>query len=181
MQSHKNQGKSSWKTLVSNNSGRPKHDYSKVTFAERETCELAPEELKRLPPAELFRRINDEVDLNLETADLSFNNARFFVMKPGSEQEIFGSLLSSTWSSSTYGNEILSSAYSSQKGAALFFFFSINGSGHFCGMAQMVSPVFYSASNDPFAVEKKRGQFKIKWIFVKGTFDCCPRKFVKIK
>ncbi|GAV05251.1 hypothetical protein RvY_15414 [Ramazzottius varieornatus] len=167
MQSNKVQGKSSWKTLVNNGSGRPKQDYNLVSFTERETSELAPQELKRLPPSELYRRIVDEVDLNLETADLSFNNARFFVLKPGSEQEIFESVLSSTWSSSSYGNEVLGTAYNSQKGASLFLFFSINGSGHFCGMAEIVSPLCYTATNDPFAGERKRCQFKIKWIFIK--------------
>jgi YTH domain-containing family protein len=40
-------------------------------------------------------------------------------------------------------------------------------SGHFCGMAQMQTPVDYTTSSSVWAQDKWKGVFKVKWIFVK--------------
>jgi len=40
-------------------------------------------------------------------------------------------------------------------------------SGHFCGMAQMLTPVDYTTSSSVWAQDKWKGVFKVKWIFVK--------------
>lgn len=52
----------------------------------------------------------------------------------------------------------------------VYLLYSVNGSGHFCGVAQMVSPVDYNASSGVWAQgDKWKGQFKVKWIYVKDV------------
>jgi hypothetical protein len=48
-------------------------------------------------------------------------------------------------------------------------FFSVNGSGHFCGMAQMTSPVDYHASSSVWSQDKWKGQFRVRWVYVKDV------------
>merc|ERR1712198_620466 len=51
----------------------------------------------------------------------------------------------------------------------VFLFFSVNGSGHFCGMAEMLSCLDYNSSAGVWAQDKWKGQFKVKWIYVKDV------------
>jgi len=51
--------------------------------------------------------------------------------------------------------------------APIYLFFSVNASGQFCGMAQMMSPVNFEKQFTAWAQSKWKGQFKVKWIFVK--------------
>lgn len=55
---------------------------------------------------------------------------------------------------------------SSQKGP-LYLFFSVNASGQFCGMAQMMSAVDYEKKCEWWMQDKWKGQFQVKWIFIK--------------
>lgn len=48
-------------------------------------------------------------------------------------------------------------------------FFSVNGSGHFCGMAQMMTAVDYNSTSSVWSQDKWRGKFKVKWIYVKDV------------
>lgn len=52
---------------------------------------------------------------------------------------------------------------------AVYLFFSVNGSGHFCGMAQMVSAVDYNSNSSVWSQDKWKGQFKVRWIYVKDV------------
>ena len=40
-------------------------------------------------------------------------------------------------------------------------------SGHFCGMAEMLTPVDYTRSSTVWASNKWKGVFKVRWIFVR--------------
>ena len=44
------------------------------------------------------------------------------------------------------------------KGGSVYLFFSVNGSGHFCGMAEMLSGVDYNSSAGVWAQDKWRGR-----------------------
>jgi hypothetical protein len=44
-----------------------------------------------------------------------------------------------------------------------FSFFS----GHFCGMAEMLTPVDYTRSSTVWASDKWKGVFKVRWVFVR--------------
>lgn len=40
-------------------------------------------------------------------------------------------------------------------------------SGHFCGMAEMLTPVDYTRSSTVWASDKWKGVFKVRWIFIR--------------
>lgn len=64
--------------------------------------------------------------------------ARFFVIKSFTEDDVFKSIKFEIWSSTQLGNNRLDKAHkeSADKGP-IYLFFSVNASGHFCGVAQM--------------------------------------------
>lgn len=94
--------------------------------------------------------------------DLTAPNARFFVIKSYSEDDIHRSIKYEIWCSTEHGNKRLDQAYREREGnGAIYLFFSVNGSGHFCGMAQMVSPVDYNANSSVWSQDKWKGQFKV--------------------
>lgn len=102
--------------------------------------------------------------------DLTGPNARFFVIKSYSEDDIHRSIKYEIWCSTEHGNKRLDQAYREREGnGAVFLFFSVNGSGHFCGMAQMVSTVDYNANSSVWSQDKWKGQFKVRWIYVKDV------------
>ncbi len=45
----------------------------------------------------------------------------------------------------------------------------MNGSGHFCGMAEMISRVDYNKKTDVWSQDKWRGCFQVRWIYVKDV------------
>jgi len=74
------------------------------------------------------------------------------------------------WTSTKHGNNRLDQAFteSSQKGP-IYLFFSVNGSGCFCGMAEMVSNLDYDKTFAAWSQDDKwSGQFSVKWIYIKN-------------
>merc|ERR1711994_917848 len=120
------------------------------------------------PVLDNLRSINE---YNPKSFDMSPKNARFFVIKSFSEDDIHRSIKYEIWCSTEHGNKRLDAAYKAQNGAGpIFLFFSVNGSGHFCGMAEMLSGVDYSNTGSTVWVQDKfKGQFKVKWIYVKDV------------
>ncbi|XP_076326343.1 YTH domain-containing family protein 1-like isoform X2 [Tachypleus tridentatus] len=111
-----------------------------------------------------------ENSYNPKDFDMNPKNARFFIIKSYSEDDIHRSIKYSIWCSTEHGNKRLDAAFHEREGKGpIFLFFSVNGSGHFCGMAQMVSKVDYGASSGVWAQDKWKGQFKVKWIYVKDV------------
>ncbi|XP_065568301.1 YTH domain-containing family protein 1-like [Artemia franciscana] len=102
--------------------------------------------------------------------DLSAKNARFFVIKSYSEDDIHRSIKYEVWCSTEHGNKKLNEAFTDQQGKGpVYLYFSVNGSGHFCGMAEMLSSVDMGSSLSVWSQDKWRGQFKVKWIYVKDV------------
>ncbi|CAG8576851.1 24797_t:CDS:2 [Cetraspora pellucida] len=95
-------------------------------------------------------------------------NARFFVIKSYTEDDVHKSLKYDIWASTEIGNRRLDKAFrdNADKGP-IYLFFSVNASGHFCGMAEMLTPVDYTTSSNVWQQDKWKGVFKVKWIFVK--------------
>lgn len=110
-------------------------------------------------------------DYNPVEFDQTAPGARFFVIKSYSEDDIHRSIKYEIWCSTEHGNKRLDQAYreASREGAPLYLFFSVNGSGHFCGMAQMVSPVDYQCNSSVWSQDKWKGQFRVRWIYVKDV------------
>jgi len=109
-------------------------------------------------------------DYNPEDFDMNPKNARFFVLKSYSEDDIHRSIKYEIWCSTEHGNKRLDSAFRERDGRGpVFLFFSVNGSGHFCGMAEMLSCLDYSSSAGVWAQDKWKGKFNVKWIYVKDV------------
>ncbi|EIW84824.1 YTH-domain-containing protein [Coniophora puteana RWD-64-598 SS2] len=94
--------------------------------------------------------------------------ARYFVIKSYTEDDVHKSLKYEIWSSTDPGNKRLDKAFKELAGRGpIYLFFSVNASGHFCGMAEMLTPVDYTRSSTVWASDKWKGVFKVRWIFVR--------------
>lgn len=81
--------------------------------------------------------------------DLDTTDARFFVIKSYAEDDIHRSIKYGIWCSTEYGNKRLDAAFREREGKGpIYLFYSVNGSGHFCGVAEMTSPVDYDSSSN---------------------------------
>lgn len=126
------------------------------------------EELTR----EMLDKLMDKRNYNPPALELERGkNARFFVIKSYSEDDIHRSIKYEIWCSTEHGNKRLDQAYREResKDGNLLLFFSVNGSGHFCGIAQMISAVDYNSKSTVWAQDKWKGVFKVKWIYVKDV------------
>lgn len=54
-------------------------------------------------------------------------------------------------------------------GSPIYLLFSVNGSGHFCGVAQMTSAVDYNSVSSVWHQDKWKGKFSLTWIYVKDV------------
>jgi len=126
-------------------------------------------------------------DYNPKEFNISPKAARFFVIKSYSEDDVHRSIKYNIWCSTEHGNRRLDSAYlkglqptspsetdtgsltsvPSSNNVPVYLFFSVNGSGHFCGMAEMISRVDYNKKTDVWSQDKWRGCFQVRWIYVK--------------
>lgn len=105
---------------------------------------------------------------NPQTFDTRPAFARYFVIKSYTEDDVHKSLKYEIWSSTDPGNKRLDKAFKECAGRGpIYLFFSVNGSGHFCGMAEMLTPVDYTRSSTVWASDKWKGVFKVRWIFVR--------------
>ncbi|XP_020595990.1 uncharacterized protein LOC110035991 isoform X2 [Phalaenopsis equestris] len=115
------------------------------------------------------------VDPNREQynrADFSdmYSEAKFFVIKSYSEDDIHRSIKYNVWASTPNGNKKLDAAYkeAKEKGVEcpVFLFFSVNTSGQFVGVAEMVGPVDFDKTVDYWQQDKWNGCFDVKWHIV---------------
>ncbi|XP_027931754.1 YTH domain-containing protein ECT4-like isoform X5 [Vigna unguiculata] len=114
---------------------------------------------------------------NKEDFSLDYENAKFFVIKSYSEDDVHKSIKYNVWSSTPHGNKKLENAYEdAQKIAAeksgvcpIFLFFSVNASGQFCGVAEMVGTVDFNKNMDFWQQDKWNGSFPVKWHFIKDV------------
>uniref|UniRef100_A0A493U280 YTH domain-containing family protein n=1 Tax=Anas platyrhynchos platyrhynchos TaxID=8840 RepID=A0A493U280_ANAPP len=119
------------------------------------------------PVLEKLKAINN---YNPKDFDWNLKNGRVFIIKSYSEDDIHRSIKYSIWCSTEHGNKRLDAAYRSLNGKGpLYLLFSVNGSGHFCGVAEMKSVVDYNAYAGVWSQDKWKGKFDVKWIFVKDV------------
>ncbi|XP_060594945.1 YTH domain-containing family protein 3-like [Ruditapes philippinarum] len=101
---------------------------------------------------------------------INTKGARYFIIKSYSEDDIHRSIKYSIWCSTEHGNKRLDAAFKEREGKGpVYLLYSVNGSGHFCGVAQMNSMVDYSQSAGVWAQDKWKGQIEVKWIYVKDV------------
>ncbi|XP_040844200.1 YTH domain-containing family protein 1 isoform X2 [Ochotona curzoniae] len=107
---------------------------------------------------------------NPKEFDWNLRSGRAFIIKSYSEDDIHRSIKYSIWCSTEHGNRRLDSAFrASGSKSPVYLLFSVNGSGHFCGVAEMKSPVDYGTSAGVWSQDKWKGKFDVKWIFVKDV------------
>ncbi|KAG8638169.1 YTH domain-containing protein ECT4 isoform X1 [Manihot esculenta] len=102
-----------------------------------------------------------------------YNDAKFFIIKSYSEDNVHKSIKYGVWASTPNGNRRLDAAYSEAKEkqvpCPVFLFFSVNASAQFCGVAEMVGPVDFDKSVDYWQQDKWSGQFPVKWHIAKDV------------
>ncbi|KAI5057392.1 hypothetical protein GOP47_0027407 [Adiantum capillus-veneris] len=103
----------------------------------------------------------------------AYENAKYFIIKSYSEDDIHKSIKYSVWASTVNGNRKLDAAYreaQSHTGACpLFLFFSVNASGQFCGVAEMVGSVDFNKNLEFWQQDKWTGRIPVKWHIVKDV------------
>ena len=122
------------------------------------------------PSHPVLERLKSANQYNPKDFNLNPKGVRFFIIKSYSEDDIHRSIKYSIWCSTEHGNKRLDAAYRErERKGPVYLLFSVNGSGHFCGMAQMMSPLDYSATSSVWAQDKWKGQMEVKWIYVKDV------------
>ncbi|PSR92470.1 YTH domain-containing family protein [Actinidia chinensis var. chinensis] len=104
-------------------------------------------------------------------------NAKFFVIKSYSEDDVHKGIKYNVWSSTTNGNNKLQNAYEDARriaageprGCPIFLFFSVNASGQFCGVAEMTGTVDFHKDMDFWQQNKWSGNFPVKWHIIKDV------------
>ncbi|SCU85856.1 LAME_0D03224g1_1 [Lachancea meyersii CBS 8951] len=93
------------------------------------------------------------------------SESRFFVIKSNSPEHIATSIQNGVWASTELGNRRLSQAFRDRgAGSQIFLLYSVNGSGCFCGLAEMVGDL--RDAHQDFWTDKTRFKriFSVQWI-----------------
>ncbi|KAK4853876.1 hypothetical protein QYF36_015875 [Acer negundo] len=113
---------------------------------------------------ELFNRLDFATD---------YENANFFIIKSFSEDNVHKSIKYNVWASTPHGNKKLDAAYHEAKekngSCPVFLLFSVNASGQFCGVAEMVGPVDFEKNAEYWQQDRWSGQFPVKWHIIKDV------------
>ncbi|KAF5726662.1 hypothetical protein HS088_TW22G00343 [Tripterygium wilfordii] len=107
-----------------------------------------------------------------KTFATDYKEAKFFVIKSYSEDNVHKSIKYGVWASTPNGNKKLDTAYHEAKEketCPIFLLFSVNASAQFCGVAEMVGPVDFDKSVDYWQQDKWSGQFPVKWHIIKDV------------
>uniref|UniRef100_M4CBA5 Major facilitator superfamily (MFS) profile domain-containing protein n=1 Tax=Brassica campestris TaxID=3711 RepID=M4CBA5_BRACM len=103
-----------------------------------------------------------------------YNDAKLFIIKSYSEDNVHKSIKYNVWTSTSNGNKKLDAAYREAKDekeqpCPVFLLFSVNGSSQFCGVAEMIGPVDFEKSVEYWQQDKWSGQFPMKWHIIKDV------------
>lgn len=114
---------------------------------------------------------------NKEDFKTQYDNAKFYIIKSYSEDDIHKCVKYDVWSSTPNGNRKLDAAFLEAEAKAsgtgsscpVFLFFSVNGSGQFLGVAEMVGQVDFNRNMDFWQLDKWSGFFPLKWHIIKDV------------
>lgn len=102
--------------------------------------------------------------------DVNPANARFYIIKSNSEQDIRASIEHGVWCSTDHGNKKLDNCFkNNQHNGPTILLFSVNNSGKFCGIAEMTSRVDFNKESGIWSNNRFRGQFRVRWTHVKDV------------
>lgn len=117
--------------------------------------------------------VPEKEQYNREDFFEEYSAAKFFIIKSYSEDDIHKSIKYSVWASTPNGNKKLDAALQESKGKVggcpVFLFFSVNTSGQFVGLAEMVGSVDFDKTVDYWQQDKWTGCFSVKWHIVKDV------------
>ncbi|KAK1435243.1 hypothetical protein QVD17_01004 [Tagetes erecta] len=115
----------------------------------------------------------DREQYNLPDFPETYTDAKFFIIKSYSEDDVHKSVKYNVWSSTQNGNKKLDAAYNEAQQkpekCPVFLFFSVNTSGQFVGVAEMVGLVNFDKSLEYWQQDKWVGYFPVKWHIVKDV------------
>ncbi|XP_018491540.1 YTH domain-containing protein ECT3 isoform X2 [Raphanus sativus] len=118
------------------------------------------------------KEVEDSNNKNLDFVT-DYNNAKLFIIKSYSEDNVHKSIKYNVWASTANGNKKLDAAYREAKdekeSCPVFLLFSVNASSQFCGVAEMIGPVDFEKSVDYWQQDKWSGQFPVKWHIIKDV------------
>lgn len=108
------------------------------------------------------------------------NESRFYIIKSNNLDHIKRSFYNSMWSSTHFGNKRLSDSYQSlSPDGKIFLFFSVNGSGKFCGVAEMTSDLREDLDTSIWNEKEKFGRaFKVRWVIVRDINNRFLKRFL---
>ncbi|XP_062076365.1 YTH domain-containing protein ECT2 isoform X2 [Humulus lupulus] len=102
-----------------------------------------------------------------------YADAKCFIIKSYSEDDVHKSIKYNVWASTPNGNKKLHAAYSEAQekpgSCPVFLFFSVNTSGQFVGLAEMIGPVDFNKNVEYWQQDKWNGCFPVKWHIVKDV------------
>ncbi|XP_038987803.1 YTH domain-containing protein ECT4-like [Phoenix dactylifera] len=117
--------------------------------------------------------IPDKEQYNRADFPEKYSDAKFFIIKSYSEDDIHKSIKYNVWASTPNGNKKLDAGYQEAQGKSdgcpVFLFFSVNTSGQFVGVAEMVGPVDFNKTVEYWQQDKWNGCFPVKWRIVKDV------------
>ncbi|CAL4919061.1 unnamed protein product [Urochloa decumbens] len=115
----------------------------------------------------------DKSQFNQEGFPVAYKDAKFFVIKSYSEDDVHKSIKYNVWASTPNGNKKLDAGYreaqEKSNDCPVFLFFSVNTSGQFVGVAEMVGPVDFDKTVEYWQQDKWNGCFPLKWHIVKDV------------
>ncbi|KAJ6761690.1 DOMAIN-CONTAINING PROTEIN putative-RELATED [Salix koriyanagi] len=150
---------------------RNQKEFGAVTqTAEGRNIPLSNSNLPQIPEREQY---------NQEDFPVEYSDAKFFVIKSFSEDDVHKSIKYSVWTSTPNGNKKLDAAYKqakeNQSDCPVFLLFSVNTSGQFVGLAEMVGPVDFNKTVEYWQQDKWTGCFPLKWHIIKDVPNGCLR------
>ncbi|EJS42237.1 YDR374C [Saccharomyces arboricola H-6] len=140
-----------------------------------------PRSFQQLTKDQAFNEINKRKSSAIIPPWLNIpDNSKFFVIKSSSLKHVKRSFYNGIWSSTHFGNKRLSEAYRTlNSGSKVFLFFSINTSGRFCGVAEMVSDLRMDLDTSIWEDEQKYGKaFKVRWVIVRDVNNRSLKRFL---
>ncbi|KAI0504489.1 hypothetical protein KFK09_015441 [Dendrobium nobile] len=118
---------------------------------------------------------------NKSNFQIKYEHAKFFMIKSFCEDDIHKSIKYNVWASTRYGNKKLEAAFKDAQAVVnengqkcpVFLFFSVNASGQFVGLAEMIGPVDFNKTMEFWQKGKWNGFFPVKWHMIKDI----PNKY----
>uniref|UniRef100_J3KUR7 YTH domain-containing family protein n=1 Tax=Oryza brachyantha TaxID=4533 RepID=J3KUR7_ORYBR len=106
---------------------------------------------------------------------VEYEQAKFFMIKSFSEDDIHKGIKYNVWASTPHGNNKLDAAFreaqilmkEKHKKCPVFLFFSVNSSGQFVGLAEILGPVDFKKTMDFWKQDRWNGFFPVTWHIIK--------------